>query len=522
MIRTYAKVALAGMLAIAVILSGCSQTTQPPAAKSGTPAPGSGLAAPVNVSVDTVRRGSLSSGLSFSGNVQARQQVNLVPKVSGRVTRLAVDVGSVVKTGDTLLELEQDTLNLQLAQAQAGLDGAQARLSGLEAGARPELVAQAQAGLDAAQARLNAMEAGPRVEQVGQVEANLKSAQARLDQIKAGPTEEQIHAAEAQVRVAKNQLYLQQLQADALLGGMFAGSFNYDQKNAQAGIISEQINFASANLAQLKAGASAEQLAQSEAAVEIARQQLAMAKQPLTEYDLQAAGAAVAQAQAAVDLARQPATKYDLLAARATVAQAQVAVDLARLQLAEATVKAPFAGVVSQRQASLGTMAGPTSPVLTLISADTEVAVNVDERSLATIKAGQTAKITASAYPGEEFSATVSSVAPSVDAKSRTAQVRLFPQDAAGKLRDGMFAQVQLSVGASNREALLVPKSAVVQESSNTVVYLVADGKVKRQIVTIGASSGDQIEIVAGLTEGQKVVISGLAGLQDGQEVSVR
>lgn len=522
MIRVFAEGLLAGSLALTLLLAGCSQPGPAPAATPIGQRPGMVAATPSHVEVATVQRGTLSNTFSFSGNVQARQKVNIIPKVAGRVTKVAVDLGSVVKAGDALLELEQEVLAAQVAQAQAGLDAAQAKLDGLEAGPRAEQVAQAEAGLEVAQARLNGLKAGPRVEQVAQAEANLRSAQARLDQLKAGPTKEQLETAEAQVRLAKNQLYLAQTQADAALGSRLPNTFTKEQKEAQSGVIWEQIQIAEANLAQLKAGPNPEQLAQAEGAVEAARQQLALAKQPITENDLQAARAAATQAQAVVDFAKQPATKYDIQAVRATVAQAKAAVELARLQLAEATVRAPFSGVVSQRLVSEGSMVGPTSPVLTLISADTEVVISVDERALAILESGQPATITTSAYPGEEFPATVATIAPTVDVRSRTAEVRLSPQEAASKLRDGMFAQVRLPASTAREGTLMVPRNAVIQEDSVTVVYLVADGRAKRQVVTTGATDGDRIGIVKGLVEGQKVAVSGLSDLADGAEVTVQ
>jgi len=466
--RSFVRISLAGLLAIALLVSGCGQIGIPEAKPASQPASAVGTG-PASVQVAKVQRGTLSSTLSFSGNVQARQKVSIIPKVSGRVTKLAVDIGSVVAAGDVLLQLDQDALQGQVAQAQAGLD--------------------------AAQAKLNSLESQPRPEQVAQAEANLKAAQAKLDQLKAGPTKEQLAAAEAQVRLAQNQLYLSQTQADAALGSRLPNTFTKEQKEALSGVGSEQVNIAQANLDQLKAGPTKEQLDQAEAAVEAAQQQLALAKKPVTEYDLEAARAAVAQAKAAVDLAK--------------------------VQLAEATVKAPFSGIVAQRLVSEGAMVGPGSPVLTLISTDNEVIINIDESDVALVKAGQPATITASAYPGEQFSATVTSVAPSVDAKTRTSLVRLSPDDKEGKLRDGMFAQVQMQVG-KGKDALLVPKSAVVQEQGSSVVYIVQDGQVRRQVVTTGVSSDSQIEIVSGLSEGQSVAITGLSGLRDGAEVKVQ
>ena len=428
--------------------------------------------------VAEAKRTTLADGFSYSGTVVARRQVALVPKVGGRVVKVHVDVGSAVEAGQTLVELDRDAAAAQVAQAEAGLAAARARLAG--------------------------MEAGPRVEQVAQAEANLRAAEARLAQLLAGPTPEQLAVAEAQVRLAKNQEYLTQENVEELSARTNQGTshspmvplFSKDIGRAQSGVAWEQTKIAEANLAALKAGPTAEQVAQAEAAVEVARQQLSLAKQPVTEHDL--------------------------AAARAAVAQAQAAVDLAKVQLAEATVVAPFAGVVAQRLVAEGAMAGPTTPLLSLVSGEVEVAINVDEATAASLKAGDEAVVTAGALGGKTFAATVRVVAPTVDAKTRMVQVLLLPAGGEGGLRDGMFVEVQLSGAAAKREALVVPSGAVIREDGALVVYVVDGGKAQRRVVTTGAADGDLLEITSGLAAGEQVAVSGLTALSDGQEVVVQ
>jgi HlyD family secretion protein len=517
-IRSLPGSLLAGALALA-LLAGCSQAAlaPKPASQSATPP----ASASTSVQVATVKSGGLASTLTYSGNVQARRQVSVVPKVAGRVIKLNVDAGSAVKTGDVLLELDHDTLAAQVAQAEAGLQAAQAKLSSLKAGPRPEQVASAEASLDMARQKLAVLQKGGRAEQVAQAEANLASAQARLDQVKKGATQQERDQAALAVDQAKNALWAAQTSRDGICGGKYTPGYACDSANAQVAAAETGVQLAQSRLDQVKAGATPEQITQAQAAVDTAAQQLQMAKQPATKEDLAQLQDAVKAAEAQLALVKQPVTQQDLDAAQAAVAQAQVAVDLAKLQLAEATIKAPFAGVVSQRLVSEGAMAGPTSPVLSLISTETEVVVNVEEANLGAVKVGQSAMVTATAYPGVEFSATVTGVAPSVDVKSRTSQVRLTPQDAEGKLRDGMFAQVKLSTDGAAQSGLLVPKAAVIQEGGDSVAYVVADGKAQRRVVTPGVGDGEQIQITQGLKAGEQVVISGLSGLRDGLQVAV-
>lgn len=506
---------LASALGLVLLAAGCREAmpTPGPAAAAATPEPRA-------VRVAEVQRGSRSSVLTYSGNVQAKQQVAIVPKVAGRVTRLHVDVGSAVQAGDLLVELDRDALAVQVAQAEAALAAAQAKLSGLEAGPRAEQVAQAEANLEMAQQRLAALERGGLPEQVALAEANLDAARARLEQVKKGATPQEVEQARLAVDQAKNALWSAQTNRDGVCGNPRVPQYQCDAANAQVAAAETAVQQAQARLAQVQAGATPEQIAQAEAAVRAAEEQVKLARQPVGEEELSQARSAVRAAEAQLALARRPVTQHDLDAARAAVAQAKAALDLARLQLDEAAIRAPFAGLVAQRMVAEGAMAGPTAPILTLIAADVEVVVNVAEGSLGALQVGQEATVTATAYPGERFSARIASIAPSVDARSRTGQVRLAVDDA-GKLRDGMFAQVQLALGAGE-QVLLVPRDAVVQDGSESVAYVVAGDRVRRRPVSVGASDGDRIEIVAGLAEGERVAVGDLATLEDNQLVSVR
>jgi HlyD family secretion protein len=222
-----------------------------------------------------------------------------------------------------------------------------------------------------------------------------------------------------------------------------------DIAKAQVAGAETAVNAAQNRFEQAKAGATAEQLVQVEAAVKVAEQQVALAKQPATENDLRQVRAAVSGAEAQLALVKQPVTEFDLKSARAGVDQAKAAVELAKVQLTETVVKAPFDGVVSARMTSEGAIVGPTAPLLTLISVENEVVINVDEANLGKVQRGQAATVEVTAYPGTSFKAKVTNIAPSVDARSRTTVVKLVAEDTDGKLRDGMFAQVRLAVAGN-------------------------------------------------------------------------
>src|SRR5438477_3415046 len=147
-------------------------------------------------------------------------------------------------------------------------------------------------------------------------------------------------------------------------------------------------------------------------------------------------------------------------AAQAGVDQAQAALELAQLGVRETEIVAPVDGIVFDRQVSPGALVGPTSPIVVLIPPALEVAINVDEAQLGSVSQGQSVALQVPAYPGQTFQGKVNAVAPAVDQKTRTASVRIQPQDDAGKLRPGMLAQVSI-ITASDPNALIVPREAI-------------------------------------------------------------
>jgi HlyD family secretion protein len=228
----------------------------------------------------------------------------------------------------------------------------------------------------------------------------------------------------------------------------------------------------------------------------------------------------VEQARANLALRAQPNRPEDVQQAQAAVEQARGAYDLAQEQAAEAVITAPFNGVVSAKLLSEGALASPTTPVVTLVTDAVEVDVNVEEARVGQIHQGSPAVLTVSAYPGEEFQATVDVVSPTADQKSRTFQARVVPTNNQGQLRDGMFAQVRIQ-GDARPDAVLVPNEAIVQRSGKSVVFVDADGKAQQRELQLGITDGKNTEVVAGLAAGDQVVTAGQDTLNDGDAIRV-
>jgi RND family efflux transporter MFP subunit len=303
-----------------------------------------------------------------------------------------------------------------------------------------------------------------------------------------------------------------------------------------------------ARLDQLLSGPTDEDLQQAMSAVDQAAQLLALARQPSTDQDIRAQRASVAQAQLQLKKARtpytdsdieqqrqavaqadaqlharqNPYTDQDLAAAQAAVDQVRAQLDLATLGVKDTTIAAPVDGVISERLVSPGALVNPQSPIVTLVPPSLELVVNVEESQLGQVAEGQNVQLQVPAFPNVMFSGTVKSISPTIDSKSRTAAVRIVPQDDGSKLRSGMFARLNI-VTAAKPNALVIPKTAVLTGSSGTqplVLSIDPSGLVHRQPVKVGLQNDQFAEILSGIDDGQLVATSSLNDLADGDIVS--
>lgn len=173
------------------------------------------------------------------------------------------------------------------------------------------------------------------------------------------------------------------------------------------------------------------------------------------------------------------------------------------------TITSPISGVIQTLDARAGvTLAqGQTLAQVTGIGT---VWLNaaVPEAQAGSVRIGQSAIASLTAFPGETFGGRIIAILPTAQADSRTLTVRIELANRGGRLRPGMFAQVAL--GGDARPALLVPSEAVIRTGTRTIVMLATgDGRYHPAEVRAGREGGGQTEILEGLTAGEKVVASG-------------
>lgn len=173
------------------------------------------------------------------------------------------------------------------------------------------------------------------------------------------------------------------------------------------------------------------------------------------------------------------------------------------------TISTPTGGVIKTLDVRAG-MTLTAGQTLAEINGLGTVWLNaaVPEAIAGPLKPGQTVQATLAAFPGETLSGRVSAILPTTQSDSRTLTVRIELPNRGGRLRPGMFATV--SFGGATQSALLVPSEALIRTGKRTLVMLALDqGRYRPAEVQTGRESGDDTEILAGLSEGEKVIASG-------------
>ena len=230
-------------------------------------------------------------------------------------------------------------------------------------------------------------------------------------------------------------------------------------------------------------------------------------------------------------------------ALRAKLRVARSSLDAARAQLAVSaqdlenyTVRAPFAGIAVSKDAQPGEMVSPVSAgggftrtgISTIVDMESlEIEVDVNESHIAKVTPGQPADAVLDAYPEWHIPATVRTVIPTADRQKATVKVRLTFDELDPRILPDMgvkvaFHETVAEEATENPAQSLVPQPAVRTENGQTVVFVVEDEIVDRRAVSVGRSTGTDIEIIAGVTPGDRVVVSESDGLSDGQKVKVK
>jgi membrane fusion protein (multidrug efflux system) len=256
--------------------------------------------------------------------------------------------------------------------------------------------------------------------------------------------------------------------------------------------------------------------------VETARAQAAQASATLQKEQRELARVRTLHESAIASQSRLDAAETAVALARAGAEAARARHGVAERALSDASVAAPFAGLLARRHVNVGEFVQPGTPLFDLVSLDPiDVVFRVAEVDSGRVHKGQIVLVSVAPYPDREFEAIVDVVSPTIDTDTRTLRVRATLANPDGMLRPGLFARADLGVDL-RRDVVLVPEEAVLERSDGSVVFaLGAEGRVERRRVRTGGFHAQGIEILEGVTPGETVVVRGHTNLVDGAAVRV-
>jgi len=207
--------------------------------------------------------------------------------------------------------------------------------------------------------------------------------------------------------------------------------------------------------------------------------------------------------------------------AKAGQAQAQAALSQARTSLDYTRIRSPFDGVVTEKKADSGTLASPGMPIFTVEDVRRyRLEATVNENDLRYVRTGEQGSVVIDALDNAGLKGKVVQIIPAADAASRTFLVKIeLPADT--RLRSGLFGRAQFSRG--ERQALLIPRAAVVERGQLQGIYVLDQNQVASlRYITLGKPSGAEVEVLAGLQDGERLVAKPGAADLNGKRIEVQ
>ncbi len=209
-----------------------------------------------------------------------------------------------------------------------------------------------------------------------------------------------------------------------------------------------------------------------------------------------------------------------------------VELERAKTAVDNARIVAPFSGLVAEKSVIAGESISPGTPVITIVDIDNPwVEIQIDEVDIAVTKVGQRVRFTTDAFPDQEFFGRITWINKKAELKKVGGRVRLDEEDLVfrGKvefedgrkiLRPGMTVYAEIITG-EKKGVLVVPREAVTMRQGKRIVIVIQNNTARPKEVELGIKDAEKVEILKGLSLGEKIAISNLDKLEDKERVKV-
>lgn len=200
----------------------------------------------------------------------------------------------------------------------------------------------------------------------------------------------------------------------------------------------------------------------------------------------------------------------------------KVRVSIGKKAVEDTVVRAPYAGLIAERHVSVGRFMKKGDRIATLVRIDPlRIELNIPEGAVAAVRPGQRVSFAVQAYPDRRFDGTIAYVGPSVKADSRALVVEAVVPNPKGTLRPGLFATASIELPAAN-PSLMIPSSAIRAEGGVAKLFTAKGDRVEVRIVHLGREAGGLVELLRGLSPGERVVNRPPEILVDGASIAVQ
>ncbi len=472
----------------------------------------------VAVEVQTPRVGSLALDTAYIGTVMPQEQVYVMPKTSGTVTETFFEVGDQVQAGDILFKIDDEAAQLQMANARAAYESAQAGVTAQNGGARDlqnyqteEQIRQLRDSLYDTDDQIDEMQdnLGDLRDAGGKLSSARDQAQAGVDaaakmyydkqneinpQIESKNQEIQqaIENEESEENIKKLKEELGKLQAE--LAGYKAA---VDQARASVDELQSQLDSIDATKTQLKSG-----IDQIENSQDTIRDNLSMAEQAyaITQNEIYPQSDAVSAAQ---------------------LQQASVGIDSAQMQLDFCTVTSPISGIVESVSVEKNGMASAGNPAYIISNRESmTVTFFVAEKAKNVLNIGDPITIERNEHI---YDGAITEIGTMANAQTKLFQVKASIAGAGvgeNALPNGVSVKVYATTEKEDSK-LMIPYDSIYFSAGDAYVYCVENGQIVRKEVTVGLMSDEEAVIEEGLTEDSQVVSNWSSKLRNGVEADV-
>lgn len=217
-------------------------------------------------------------------------------------------------------------------------------------------------------------------------------------------------------------------------------------------------------------------------------------------------------------------TKQQLDQAKLAMINAKSQLTQANINVGDTRIKAPISGFINKKYIEVGSIITgmPATELFDIVNVSKlKLVVTVNETQVASLKVGNQINVTASVYPDKTFSGKITFIASKADESLNFPVEIEITNNSNNDLKAGMYGTANFASNQQKQHLMVVPRNAFVGSVSSNEIFVAENGIAKLKKVTAGRILGDQVEIINGLSDGEKVITTGQINLQDGNTVEI-